>query len=103
MIESTVSVPDVCPICSGKMLEIYIEDQDQMITSSMLGSSRTEVSPGRILRCQSCRFGFRQARPSDEHLAQLYQQLDTRVYESESDGRSSAAAGYTRIVERYAS
>jgi SAM-dependent methyltransferase len=103
MIKSTVSVPNGCPICSSKILEIYIKDQDQIITSSMLGSSRTEVSPGRILRCQSCRFGFRQARPSDAHLAQLYKQLDTRVYDSESEGRSRAAAGYLRIVERYAS
>src|SRR5215813_9030701 len=93
----------MCPLCSEKAFEVYIEDQDQAITSSALGSSRTELSPGRILRCHNCRFGFRQLRPSDEQLAQLYQELDTRVYESETEGRFRAAAGYLRIVERHVS
>ena len=93
----------MCPLCSEKALEVYIEDQDQTITSSALGSSRTVVSPGRILRCHNCRFGFRQLRPSDEQLAQLYKDLDARVYESEIKGRFRAAAGYLRIVERHVS
>jgi len=92
----------VCPICGNTALDVYLDDEDHAITSSALGSSRTEISPGRILRCRTCRFGLRQARPSDEELAQLYQQLDTRVYEGESEGRLRAAAGYMRIVERYA-
>jgi SAM-dependent methyltransferase len=97
----TDSSHSMCPLCSEKTLEVYIEGQDQTITSSALGSSRTEVSPGRILRCHSCRFAFRQLRPSDEQLAQLYQHLDARVYESEIEGRSRAAANYLRIIERY--
>jgi SAM-dependent methyltransferase len=93
----------MCPLCSEKTLELYLDGQDQTITSSALGSSRTEISPGRILRCQSCRFAFRQLRLSEEHLAQLYRHLDTRVYDSETKGRSRAAVGYLRIVERYMS
>src|SRR5215813_14392345 len=93
----------MCPLCSEKALEVYIEDQDQTITSSALGSSRTEVSPGRILRCHNCRFGFRELRPSDEQLAQLYQHLDAQVYESENEGRFRAAAGYLQIVEGHVS
>src|SRR5262245_28835094 len=97
------SLHPVCPLCSEKTLEVYIEDDDQTITTSALGSSRTLVSHGRILRCHNCRFGFRQLRPSDEQLAQLYHHLDTRIYESEAEGQFRAAAGYLRIVERYVS
>jgi len=103
VINPTRSSHSICPLCSEKTLELYLDDQEQVITCSELGSSRTDIAPGRILRCQSCRFAFRQLRPAEEHLAQLYQQLDTRVYESETEGRSRAAAGYLRIVERHVS
>jgi SAM-dependent methyltransferase len=90
-----------CPICSDDRLEIYVEGQDQILAASMVGSSRTEVSPGRVLRCRGCRFGFRQFRPSDGHLAQLYQELDTRVYDAESMGRSRTAEVHFRLIESY--
>jgi SAM-dependent methyltransferase len=93
---------EACPICLGKRLEIYLEDQEHAITSSALGPSRTEVSPGRILRCQECRFGFRQARPTDDQLGQLYDHLDSGLYESESQGRSMTALRQLKIIERYA-
>jgi SAM-dependent methyltransferase len=83
-------------------VEIYVEDQERVITPSALGPSRTDVSPGRILRCQSCRFGFRQARPNDEELGQLYVQLDSGLYETESQGRSTTARRQLKIIERYA-
>jgi SAM-dependent methyltransferase len=92
----------VCPICSGKNLEIYMEDEERIITFSVLGPSRIDVSPGRILRCLSCRFGFRQARPSDEDLGRLYEQLDMELYEAESQGRSRTARRQLKVVERYA-
>jgi SAM-dependent methyltransferase len=72
------------------------------MTLFALGPSRTELSPGKILRCRSCRFGFRQLRPSDEQLAQLYEQLDTKVYDLETKGRSRSATRQLKLVERYA-
>lgn len=95
------SVTPICPLCSEKSLEVYIEDREQRITSSAFGPSRTELSPGRILRCQSCRFGFCQLRPSDEELAQLYQQLDIQVYDSENQGRYRSASRQLKIVGQY--
>src|SRR2546428_7023617 len=92
-----------CPLCSDQRVEIYVEGRNERMTASMVGSSRAEVSPGRILRCRGCRLGFRELRPSDTELAQLYQELDTRKYEAESRGRSRTARTHLSIVERYAS
>jgi SAM-dependent methyltransferase len=90
-----------CPICSDHRLEIYLQGQDQILTASMVGSSRTEVSPGRVLRCRGCRFGFRQFRPSDGQLTLLYQKLDTQVYDAESVGRSKTAEVHFRLIGSY--
>ena len=92
-----------CPVCADRRVEIYVEGQNQRMTASMVGSSRAEVYPGRILRCRGCRLGFRELRPSDTDLAQLYQELDTQKYEAESRGRSRTARTHLSIVERYAS
>jgi SAM-dependent methyltransferase len=91
----------VCPLCSAKALEVYLEDRGPALTLSALGPSRGDVSVGRILRCQSCHFAFRQTRPSDEQLTQLYEQLDIRLYESESEGRTRSARRQLPIVQRF--
>jgi len=74
---------------------------DTNLISSALGSSRNDVSHGRILRCHTCRFGFRQFRPSEESLVVLYCELDSKVYEKESSGRTKTAKRHLRIVQRY--
>lgn len=92
---------DACPICSQTSTDVYLEDQTEAITRDFVGSSRTQVSPGRILRCKSCGFGFRQLRPTLEHLAELYRIVDSGIYESEQSGRARAASGYFRMVQHY--
>jgi SAM-dependent methyltransferase len=83
--------------------EVYLEqDADVLTPQAVIGSSRTVVAPGRILRCRNCRVGFRQSRPSPEYLAQLYKSVDNQVYESEQSARARSASRYFRIVRRFA-
>jgi SAM-dependent methyltransferase len=91
-----------CPVCCGTSIEIYLDGSDRPLEAIELGSSRQRVSPGRILRCTACRFGFRQARSTPEELAELYRGMDTSVYESEIAGRERTARRHLGIVQRHA-
>jgi 2-polyprenyl-3-methyl-5-hydroxy-6-metoxy-1,4-benzoquinol methylase len=93
----------VCPLCASADVKIYMDGEDQRLTSSALGSSRTDVSHGRILRCQACSLGFRQMRPGNGQLSRLYYKLNSKVYDSELRGRLKTAARHLRIVHRYLS
>lgn len=90
-----------CPLCGSTDVTLCREGQDHELRPAGLGPSRTEVSPGRILRCRSCRAGFRAAAPSEEMLARLYHGLDSTVYERELRARSKTALRQLRIVGRY--
>jgi SAM-dependent methyltransferase len=88
-----------CPVCANADVEVYSDDNsDRGLLSSDLGSSRTRVSHGKILRCRACGFGFRAWRPSEEELASLYRELDPEVYEQESSGRFQTAKRHVEIV-----
>lgn len=91
----------MCPLCASKDVETHRHDEDKMLSASDLGSSRREVSHGKILRCRACRFGFRALRPAEEELSTLYRQLDPDVYEKESRGRIKTAKRHLEIVRRY--
>jgi SAM-dependent methyltransferase len=91
----------VCPVCSATTNEVYFGEVDQSLDRSGIGSSRTSVAPGRILRCRKCKFGFRQLRSSPEQLRNLYKQMDPRVYKSETEGRKRTANKHLEIVLRY--
>jgi SAM-dependent methyltransferase len=91
----------VCPLCGSRDVETHSNDEDKMLSASDMGSSRREVSHGKILRCRACRFGFRALRPAEEELFTLYRQLDPEVYEKESRGRIKTAKRHLRIVQRY--
>jgi len=71
------------------------------LNAETLGSSRTEVAPGKILRCQTCRFVFSAFRPTDEELHTLYRSMDTTMYEREAPGRRKTAERLMRMVKRY--
>jgi len=88
----------VCPVCGASETEVYFEDTHQILDPSAIGSSRMVISPGRILRCRRCRFGFREMRASTEQLHELYRQMDPKVYESESEGRNRTARRHLQIV-----
>lgn len=91
----------VCPLCSGPSLGVYIEGLRQAIASHVVGSSRTEVSIGRILRCRECRFGFLEVPPSETELAESYRQMNTAQYNAEGNGRSKTAEAHLHIVHKY--
>src|SRR5262245_28064718 len=92
-----------CLLCASADLEIYLDGPERKLAASDLGPSRRDTDPGRILRCQVCRFGFRQTRPRDGELSQLYSELDNELYESEARGRAKTALRHLRIVRQYAS
>jgi len=93
--------PVACPVCEATNTELYLDGGEQELAHSVIGSSRQHISPGRILRCRSCGFGFRQGRSSPQELRDLYRQMDPNVYESEMQGRDRTARKHMKIVERH--
>jgi len=100
-VPEAVATRPACPLCASEDLETYSDDEDRKLAASDLGSSRQNVSHGKILRCRACRFGFRQSRPADDELSALYRKLDPKVYEKESQGRLNTAQRHLKIVQRY--
>ena len=96
-------LPEVIPccICGAGDAQVYLDGEEEDLTTSNIGSSRTRLSCGRILRCRRCRFGFRRLRPTDQQLALLYTEADARVYEREIHGRIRTAVRHAKLVERY--
>lgn len=103
MIEPSASLSNACPVCASTESDLYLEETDQTLDPSAIGSSRKSISPGRILRCRACRFGFRQMRFSPEQLRELYRQMDPGLYESELEGRNRTAQTHLGIVQRHVS
>ena len=91
-----------CPLCHSSEVSVYLDAAEGGFDASAFGSSRKSVSPGRILRCRGCDFGFRQTRANAGKLADVYRRMDTRVYEAELRGRARTARQHLRIVARYA-
>jgi SAM-dependent methyltransferase len=90
-----------CPACGGLAAEVYLDVEDRPPAAAEFGSSRRRIVPGKILRCRSCGFGFRQTRLDPAELAEVYRRMDTAVYESELAGRERTARSHLRILERY--
>ena len=90
-----------CPVCGGKGSTVYVDMPDRPLDAAEFGSSRQKISCGTVLRCSSCRFGYRRTRSSPEEMADLYRRMDTRVYEAELNGRERTARTHLRIVGRY--
>lgn len=90
----------VCPVCSAGNLVVFLDGANENLDSSELGSSRKGVSPGRILRCRECGFGFRQSRFNQEELTDLYRKMDPKIYQEELRGRERTAERHMRIVDK---
>jgi SAM-dependent methyltransferase len=90
-----------CPVCASPYLTLHIDGVDEELTLANVGSSRTKLSHGRILRCGNCRFAFRAFRPTEDELAQLYANADVTAYERELPYRKRTALTYHRIVSRH--
>lgn len=97
-VSATIEV--ACPVCEATTTELYLDAEDQALESSEIGPSRLRISPGRVLRCRTCRFGFRQRRSSPEQLRELYREMDPGIYESEMEGRNRTAQKHLQIVHR---
>ncbi len=97
------AVRQKCPLCSGERIEIYINAKGGSLAADTLGSSRTNVSHRKILRCRSCQFVFSEFRPADEELHTLYRAMDPTVYEKETSGRRQTAERHLKMMERYIS
>jgi SAM-dependent methyltransferase len=90
-----------CPICRCANTPLYLDDGEEALEPSALGSSRVKIAHGRILRCASCGFGFRERRSNPAEMAELYRQMDVGVYESETVGRKATAARHLGILHRF--
>jgi len=89
-----------CPVCKSSSVSVYLDQAEDGLDSSRIGSSRTMISPGRIVRCNDCGFGFRQSRFDQEQLASLYRKMDPKVYQAELRGRERTAETHLRIVQK---
>jgi SAM-dependent methyltransferase len=89
-----------CLICSDTNIALYLDDSDDSLDTSKIGSSRTLVSPGKILRCRACGFGFRENRFNETQLADLYSKMNPGTYQAEMRGRIRTAGCHLRIVNK---
>jgi SAM-dependent methyltransferase len=87
-----------CPVCNGRNVGVHMEGDDQVLDARAFGSSRNTISPGEILRCRDCEFGFRKSRYDETLLAEIYSKMDATVYEKELRGRRKTAEKHLRIV-----
>jgi SAM-dependent methyltransferase len=97
----TVEVDLPCPLCASADVEVFIEAPAATLDAATLGSSRKNVSHGRLLRCRACHFVFSQLRPADEDLHTLYRKMDPSVYEKEAHGRRKTSLRHLAIVQKY--
>ena len=87
-----------CLVCSSANVGVYHKDADDNLDATKMGSSRTRLSPGTILRCRACGFAFRESRFNEQQLADLYRDMDPAVYQAELRGRIRTASRHLRIV-----
>lgn len=92
---------NACPVCNNTDAELYLDGDDEGIKAESVGSSRTLLSHGRILRCAKCGLAYRSFRPRDEELAALYRAADDSTYEAESPNRLRTALRHQKLVEKY--
>ena len=91
-----------CPLCGGREVTLWHEQEKTSAPTAAFGPSRREVSPGRVLRCRGCTLGFRHPRPSARELLQLYRDLPADLYDAEGPGRARTATRHVAILERHA-
>lgn len=90
-----------CPACGASDSTLYLDGDDHEISIQSVGSSRTLLSHGRILRCAACGLAYRSYRPKAEQLAQLYREADDGMYEAEMPNRWRTAKRHRHIVEKH--
>jgi SAM-dependent methyltransferase len=96
-----MSMSTPCPVCGDVQPELFLDGDDGEIRLDSVGSSRTVLSHGRILRCTECGLGYRSFRPREDQLAALYRAADDSMYEAEMPNRWRTAKRHKRIVDKY--
>ncbi|HEX6897120.1 MAG TPA: class I SAM-dependent methyltransferase [Bryobacteraceae bacterium] len=91
-----------CPVCGSNRVKLHLDGSRHSLDHAAFGSSRTDLSIGRLLRCIDCGFGFTEVRPALDRLKDLYRSLDTAVYESEALARTRTAQRHLRMLNRHA-
>jgi SAM-dependent methyltransferase len=91
-------MPFPCPVCKRLDSELYLDGDDDDISLASVGSSRTLLSHGRILRCTLCGLAYRSFRPGGDQLAHLYRAADDRTYEAEMPNRWKTALRHKKVV-----
>lgn len=89
-----------CPVCNSFDSTLYLDGEDAIAPESV-GSSRSKLSPGRILKCHNCGLCFRSLRPTPAQLADLYRVADDQVYEAETANRVKTAERHRKRISRY--
>lgn len=89
-----------CLVCSDTKVAVYLNDRSESLDAFKIGSSRSDVSPGTILRCSACGFAFRQNRFDERQLTDLYRGMNPKVYQAEMHGRIRTAGRHLRIVDQ---
>jgi 2-polyprenyl-3-methyl-5-hydroxy-6-metoxy-1,4-benzoquinol methylase len=89
-----------CPVCNSFDSTLYLDGEDTIAPESV-GSSRSKLSHGRILKCRNCGLCFRSFRPNPAQLADLYRAADDQVYEAETANRVKTAERHRRRISRY--
>jgi SAM-dependent methyltransferase len=90
-----------CPVCNGFETELYLDGDDSEIDPKSVGSSRTLLSHGRLIRCTSCGVAYRSFRPTPDQLSNLYRVADDATYEAEMPNRLRTARRHQRIIEKH--
>jgi SAM-dependent methyltransferase len=90
-----------CPACHGSEIELYLDGDDSEISLESVGSSRTLLSHGRVLRCTACGLAYRSFRPTNHQLSLLYRVADDSTYEAEKPNRVRTAKRHQRIIEKH--
>jgi SAM-dependent methyltransferase len=96
----TGSATGQCPVCDSFDSTLYLDGEDAIVPESV-GSSRSKLSHGRILKCRNCGLCFRSFRPTPAQLADLYRAADDQVYEAETANRVKTAERHRKRISRY--
>jgi SAM-dependent methyltransferase len=91
-----------CCVCGGTDFLAHSKGREEALDVNAIGSSRTNLNVGDILRCRVCGFAFSRKRPSEDVLEQLYREMRIEAYEAEAASRLKTAGKHQRILHKYA-
>lgn len=97
----TNPMTQACPLCKGIEVDVYIDAKGGTLSADALGSSRTTVAHGKVLRCRNCHFVFSEFRPQEAELHTLYREMNPSMYEKEAPGRLKTAQRHLEKLHKF--